>query len=78
MTKNEIMNMARMSGLIFIDEPDESHQHQLEIFAKLVAKKEREACAKIVEEKANICDKDTLAWKLLSSNAHAIRARGQQ
>ena len=46
---------------------------------KLVADclaKEREACAKIVDENANRCDKDTLAWKLLSSNAQAIRARG--
>ena len=49
----------------------------LQMFAKLVADKEREACAKIVEENANRCGVDTVAWMLLASNAQAIRARGQ-
>jgi hypothetical protein len=44
-------------------------------FAKLIAEKEREACAKIVEENANRCGVDTVAWMLLASNAQAIRAR---
>ena len=38
---------------------------------------EREACAKIVEENANRCGVDTVAWMLLASNAQAIRARGE-
>ncbi|NBQ98050.1 MAG: hypothetical protein EBT26_08200 [Microbacteriaceae bacterium] len=41
------------------------------------AAKEREACALIVEENANKCGVDTVAWMLLASNAEAIRARGQ-
>jgi len=41
------------------------------------AKEEREACANIVEENANKCGVDTVAWMLLASNAEAIRARGQ-
>jgi hypothetical protein len=49
----------------------------LERFAKLVAAKEREACAKIVEENANRCGVDTVAWMLLASNAQAIRVRGE-
>jgi hypothetical protein len=39
--------------------------------------KEREECANIVEENANKCGVDTVAWMLLASNAEAIRARGQ-
>ena len=50
-------------------------------FAHLVAAKatakEREVCAKIVEENANRCGVDTVAWMLLASNAQAIRARGE-
>jgi len=38
---------------------------------------EREACANIVEENANKCGVDTVAWMLLASNAEAIRTRGQ-
>ena len=38
---------------------------------------EREACANIVEENANKCGVDTVAWMLLASNAEAIRARRQ-
>jgi len=55
----------------------ESALLRLEAFAKLVAAKEREACAKIVEENANRCGVDTVAWMLLASNAQAIRARGE-
>jgi hypothetical protein len=39
--------------------------------------KEREECANIVEENANKCGVDTVAWMLLASNADAIRARGE-
>jgi hypothetical protein len=52
------------------------HQVRDEAFAKLVAEKEREACANIVEENANKCGVDTVAWMILASNAEAIRARG--
>lgn len=39
--------------------------------------KEREACANLVDKNASRCGVDTVAWMLLSSNAQAIRARGQ-
>jgi len=41
-------------------------------------KAEREACAMIVEENADRCGVDTVAWMLLASNAQAIRARGDK
>ena len=59
MTQDEIIEMARQSGLI--GKP--TYTEGLEMFAKLVAEKEREACAEICE------------W---SECAGAIRARGQE
>ena len=47
-------------------------------FAKLVAQREREACAKIVELNADACRSDNVAQMILYSNAVAIRARGQR
>ena len=46
MTQNEISELARKAGLFgtFVKYKDE-----IETFAKLVAAKEREACAKIVQ-----------------------------
>jgi hypothetical protein len=38
---------------------------------------EREACAKIVEANAKVCEGDELLHKVMMSNAEAIRARGQ-
>ena len=107
MTQNEIIEMADKAD----EEADKVlnmkgeyhpnwHQVRDEIFAKLVAERERErltdaamkaaekavdvaialereACANIVEENANKCGVDTVAWMLLASNAEAIRARGQ-
>ena len=37
---------------------------------------EREKCAMVVEENAKACVKDSLMYKVLMSNAIAIRARG--
>jgi hypothetical protein len=64
MTQDEII-MAIQAGIIPI--PDT--QIMLERFAKLVAAKEREACAKVCEDKNTL-----LAWP---TYAAAIRARGQ-
>ena len=50
-----------------VDEP-------LQLFAKLVAEHEREACAKIVEES---CLPDTYSEACLPDIANEIRARGQ-
>ena len=58
MTKEEIIEMAKLAGWemddSFVLEPEIIWyicQGQLELFAKLVAEKEREACAKIAENR---------------------------
>ena len=84
MTQDEIVTMAKEAGLVtpygkYADWIDAGPSgEELVAFYKLAVAHEREACAKIVEENANRCGVDTIAWMLLSSNAEAIRARGQQ
>ena len=58
MTKEEIIEMAKLAGWEMDDslvlEPEivwYISQGQLETFAKLIAEKEREACAKIAENR---------------------------
>lgn len=81
MTKDEIIEMAKKCGAYPASNVDGAllfwSKLQVEAFAKLVVEKEREACAMIVEENANRCGVDTVAWMLLASNAQAIRAKGQ-
>lgn len=73
MTQDEIIDMAIQAGA----SPDENkiwlmYAEEIEAFAKLVAAKEREACAKIVE------DSPSYDWhKFACEAAAAIRARGQ-
>jgi hypothetical protein len=73
MTQDEIIDMAIQAGA----SPDENkiwlmYAEEIETFAKLVAAKEREACAKIVE------DSPSYDWhKFACEAAAAIRARGQ-
>jgi hypothetical protein len=58
MTQNEIIEMARQAGFFVKDSeaysPSVQEDHELtpclKAFAKLVAEKEREACAKIADE----------------------------
>ena len=79
MTQNEIIEMARQVGVnatgneywpFFIEE--------LEAFAKLVAEKEREACAKLCEEMSNTQANMNAAWRNgCRDAANEIRARGQ-
>ena len=71
MTQDEIIEMARQVGIIFHglgNTPEE-----LEAFAKLVAAKEREACARIVES-VNSYDNPMTSGDC----SEAIRARGEQ
>ena len=70
MTQDEIIEMARQAGYhLGIAKHD---IELLETFAKLVAAKEREACAKIVE------DSPSYDWhKFACEAAYAIRARGE-
>jgi len=73
MTQDEIIEMANKSGFFVKDNeaysPSVQEDHELtpylEAFAKLVAAKEREACA-------NICEA-----KYYLAVADAIRARGE-
>jgi len=65
MTQDEIIAMAKQAGLAGY--PDE-----IEAFAKLVAAKEREACAKVADE----LFADVLEYSAPDCAA-AIRARGQ-
>ena len=74
MTQDEIIEMARQAGFT---QPEgetwyEAFPQCIEAFAKLVAAKEREACAKIVE------DSPSYDWhKFACEAAYAIRARGE-
>ena len=70
MTQDEIIEMAKQVGF---EEHQAKFDTRLEPFAKLVAEKEREACA-------NICETLELPeWpdKVRQPLAQAIRARGQ-
>jgi hypothetical protein len=81
MTEEEIIEMAtKVYG-----ECDwhESALHHLEAFAKLVAEKEREACAKICDDRVTAYQYATDAWAQEHINeakhlSQAIRARGQE
>lgn len=56
MTQDEIMEMARQAGGVFTELPMmdawvfDDVDKTLEAFAKLVAEKEREACAKLADK----------------------------
>jgi hypothetical protein len=77
MTQDEIIEMARQAGLFTHKEV----QPEIVAFAKLVAIKEREACAKLIEglpapDIYSITDKSM--WDVTCMDcADAIRARGQ-
>ena len=88
MTKEEIIEMAKQAGFerlgVYAQFGDDwvGFTEDLETFAKLVAEKEREACAEI-------CDGFYLSWidiqgryefmgEGASECAGAIRARGQE
>ena len=84
MDLNEIIEMAKEAGLsLASDRPYDLHglQSQLFEFAKLVAAKEREACAKIVEDswmafsRASNVRLEITPFPELSYVAKAIRAR---
>ena len=79
MTQDEIIEMARQSGDVLTDSRGRMDfcfdNYGLEAFAKLVAAKEREACAKI-------CDDELKEWGIFDSDvgdvSKAIRARGEK
>jgi phosphoserine phosphatase len=81
MTKNEIIEMAReavrQNTILDLEDVVENdflmlYFDEIEAFAKLVAAKEREACAKV-------CDSFCQSWlEGAEECADAIRARGEQ
>jgi len=72
MTKEEIIDLAEQSGFLFDDGfPIGFTYSMLKDFAKLIAEKKREECAKIIDAEA----KET---GLCAYYANLIRTRGQQ
>jgi hypothetical protein len=72
MTQDEIIEMARQAGLW--PAVTDTFKKELEAFAKLVAAKEREACAKVCDEWANGPSSEPEMEKM----AAEIRARGEE
>lgn len=82
MTQDEMIEMARQAGWQYAH--GESGFEPLWAFAKLVAIKEREACAKVCEDAiSNIWEYDPEYAKQIGRNvctnlATSIRVRGEQ
>ena len=75
MTQEEVIELARQAGYQHPDavgQCEDFAYFDLETFAKLVAEKEREACAKVCEYYAG-----TFNAHRIGECADAIRARGQ-
>jgi hypothetical protein len=72
MTQDEIIDMAMLAGF----ESDDAYiqRQDLKAFAKLVAEKEREACAKVCEQLSEKMT-DMAAWGAQEC-LKAIKARG--
>ena len=75
MTKEEIIEMVMQIGGCDRPEDDSPALKMFVTFATLVAEKEREACAKIVEESSL---PDTYSEECLPDIANEIRARGDK
>jgi hypothetical protein len=75
MTQDEIIEMARQAGFVEYELDDgttNAFDKRYEAFAKLVAAKEREACAKV-------CDSFCQSWlEGAEECADAIRARSRE
>ena len=67
MTQDEIIEMARQACFM------PAHYNRVQHFAKLVAEREREACAKVCEAQED----NGGEWDIQQQCANAIRARGQ-
>jgi len=80
MTKEEIIDLAEQSGFLFDDGfPIGFTYSMLKDFAKLIAEKEREACARICEDMSNTeANMNKTCRNGCKSSADAIRARGQK
>ena len=82
MKQDEIIEMARQAGYRFADDTDQRmanhgqwQRNLLVAFAKLIAAKEREICAQICEDFADV---DTYPDGIIQDyHAHLIRLRGK-
>ena len=75
MTQDEIIDMAE-----FCFEKSKNQTEFVQLFAKLVAEHERQACAKLLEDAADRAKKielDKFVWQAIQKSAELIRARGQ-
>jgi hypothetical protein len=83
MTQDEIIEMARQAQMPFYWRTGEiTYLDKLEAFAKLVAQHEREACAKVADDRVTAYQYATDVWAQEHIDearhlAKAIRARGQ-
>ena len=78
MTRDDIIKMAKQAKLPYeYDTGRLLHLKELERFAALVAAHEREACAKVCEERQEVFQK-YYTKGLAAMCAEAIRARGEQ
>ena len=89
MTQDEIIEMARQAGfqhpnphdgymgLAYDRREGADTGPSLEAFAKLVAAKEREACAKLIEEMPCDCCWPENSISVAEDFADSIRARGE-
>ena len=88
MTEQEIIKMAKQAGGRFSRNPDKYDVMEitycgLEAFAKMVAEKEREECAKICDERVTAYQYATDSWAQEHINeakhlSQAIRERGKE
>ena len=82
MTQDEIIEMAKQSDLGFLLGDSWLMHDEIEHFAKLVAQHEREACAKLCDNRVTAYQYATDVWAQEHIDearhlAKAIRARGQ-
>jgi hypothetical protein len=82
MTQDEVIKMTSRAGFDYDRHTGIDGSNRLETFAKLVAAKEREACAKVCEELVPDMSRtanDASVWDVATFDcAAAIRARGEQ
>ena len=83
MTQDEIIEMARQAGMMSEVLQLGRNLELLTNFAKLIAEKEREACAEVCKKHADVYagleqnPTTQSAWADCIDNLDAIRARGQ-
>ena len=76
MNRVEITRLAQEAGFVGMD----GEHGGLRRFAVLVASAEREACAKLLEEAAEVAknaDPQGFVWIAIKTSAEGIRKRGQ-